>query len=233
MLIEDAIAVLQIHEIPGKADKMLAYHKINRAYWGIANPLIDDQARLWRQELPLKERLQLASDLWESNAHEARICASKLLTQARIRPEDTSAWTLIKSWIPDLDSPVISDHLCLAGQRRLNFDTSRIQEVESWTQSSHVWTRRAALMIMLPWTKHLNPKPDDLAIREEVLGWIANYANDQNTLIQKSIAWWLCELSRKDPERVRVFMAKHGYKMHNSARRVICRFLPQEPVNVE
>ena len=115
MLIEDAIAVLQIHEVPGKAIKMLAYHKIDRAYWGIGNPILDDQARLWRQELPLEDRLQLASDLWSSNAYEARICASKLLTQARIRPEDSSAWALIKSWIPDLDSLEIADQLCLAG----------------------------------------------------------------------------------------------------------------------
>ena len=204
---------------------MLAYHKIDRAYWGIGNPILDDQARLWRQELPLEDRLQLASDLWSSNAYEARICASKLLTQARIRPEDSSAWALIKSWIPDLDSLGIADHLCLAGQRRLVSDTSRIQEVVSWTLSPHRWTRRAALMITLPWAKYRDPKPDDLAIRKQVLGWVAIYADDQDTLIQRSVAWWLYELSRKDPEIVRVFMTKHGHKLRNFARKDASRLL--------
>ena len=233
MLIEDAIVALQIHEIPGKAAEMRTYHKVERAYWGLGNPVLEDQARLWRQELPLEERLQLASDLWNSNAYEARICASKLLTQARIRPEDASAWKLIKSWIPDLDSSGISDHLCVAGQRRLNFDSSRIQEVESWTLSTHMWTRRAALMITLPWTKHRNPKPHNLAIREQVLGWIASYTDDQDTFIQRSVAWWLSELSRKDPQRVRVFMTEHGHKMRNFARKDASRLLPPEPATAK
>ena len=225
MLIEDAIAMLQTHQVPGKDAEMRAYYKVDRAYWGVGNPILDDQARLWRQELPLEDRLQLASDLWSSNAYEARICASKLLTQARIRPEDSSAWALIKSWIPDLDSLGISDHLCLAGQRRLVSDTSRIQEVESWTLSPHMWTRRAALMITLPWAKYRNPTPDNWAIREQVLGWIATYADDRDTLIQKSVAWWLYELSRKDPESVRVFMTKHGHKLRNFARKDASRLL--------
>ena len=225
MLIEDAIAMLQTHQVPGKDAEMRAYYKVDRAYWGVGNPILDDQARLWRQELPLEDRLQLASDLWSSNAYEARICASKLLTQARIRPEDSSAWALIKSWIPDLDSSEISDHLCLAGQRRLVSDTSRIKEVESWTLSPHMWIRRAALMITLPWAKYRDPKPDDWAIREQVLSWVANYADDEDTLIQKSVAWWLFELSRKDPERVRVFMTTHGHKLRNFARKDASRLL--------
>ena len=233
MLIEDAIAMLQIHQVPGKDAEMRAYHKVDRAYWGLGNPILDDQARLWRQELPLKDRLQLASDLWSSNAYEARICASKLLTQARIRPEDSSAWTLIKSWVPDLDSFGIADHLCLAGQRRLVFDTSRIQEVESWTLSPNMWSRRAALMITLPWAKYRHPKPDNLAIREQVLGWVANYADDKDTVIQRSVARWLCELSRKDPERVRKFMIKHGHKLRNFARKDASRFLHPKLENTD
>ena len=225
MLIEDAIAMLQTHQVPGKDAEMRAYYKVDRPYWGIGNSILDGQARLWRQELPLEDRLKLASDLWISNAYEARICASKLLTQARIRPEDSLAWALIKSWLPDLDSLGIADHLCLAGQRRLVSDPSRIQEVEFWTSSPHMWTRRAALMITLPWAKNRDPNSDNCAIREQVLGWVTNYVDDQDTIIQRSVARWLCELSRKDPDRVRVFMTKHGHKLRNFARKDVSRLL--------
>ena len=227
MLIEDAIAALQIHEVPGKAADMRAYHKVDRAYWGLKNLVLDDQARLWRQELPLNERLQLASELWDSNAHEARVCATKLLTQARIRPDDHAAWALIKTWLNDLDCPAISDHLCLAGHRRLTTDQSRIQEVETWIQSPHLWIRRAALTITLPWTKHRNPKPDNLAIRELVLSWAASLAEDQNTFIQKAVATWVFELSRRDPERATAFLTEHGPKMRNFAHKDAGRLLPQ------
>ena len=77
MLIEDAIASLQVHEVPDRAAKMRLYHKVDRAYWGISNPAIDDQARIWRQELNLDERLKLAADLWNTNAHEGRVCAER------------------------------------------------------------------------------------------------------------------------------------------------------------
>ena len=226
MLLEDAIAALQIHEVPGKATQMRAHHKVERAYWGLTNPVIDNQARLWRQKLPLDERLLLAAELWDCNAHEARICAAKLLTQARIRPDDIEAWTLIQSWLPDVDCPVISDHLCSAGHRRLNSDPSRIQNVEAWTQSLHVWSRCAALTITLPWTKHRNPKPHNLAIREQALGWAARYTEDQNTIIQKAVGSWVFELSRKDPERAAVFLAEHGTKMRSFARKDASRLLP-------
>ena len=61
MLIEDAIAMLQLHEVPGKAAKMRTYYKVERVYWGLTTPVLDDQARQWRQDLSLADRLQLAA----------------------------------------------------------------------------------------------------------------------------------------------------------------------------
>ena len=225
MLIEDAIASLQVHEVPYRAAKMRLYHKVERAYWGISNPAIDDQARIWRQELNLDERLKLAADLWNTNAHEGRLCAAKLLTQARIRPDDTPAWDLLKSWVPDFDSWAIADLVCMAGHRRLSQIPERVGEIAEWTQSPHMWTRRAAMVITLPWTKQRVPKPEEVAVREMILRWAAAYAKDQTWLIQKSVSWWLRELSRKDPERVQRFLSEHGSKMRISARKDAARLI--------
>ena len=127
MLIEDAIAMLQLHEVPGKAAKMRAHYKIERVYWGLTTPLLDDHARQWRQDLSLADRLQLAAELWASNAHEGRICAAKLLTQARIRPDDNAAWQLLQTWLVEVDCAAICDHLCLAGHRRLSAISSALR----------------------------------------------------------------------------------------------------------
>ena len=115
----------------------------------------------------------------------------------------------------------------MAGHRRLTTDQSRIQEVETWIQSPHLWIRRAALTITLPWTKHRNPKPDNLAIRELVLSWAASLAEDQNTFIQKAVATWVFELSRRDPERATAFLTEHGPKMRNFAHKDAGRLLLQ------
>ena len=102
----------------GKAAGMAAYHKAPRVYLGVAVPVIDGLAREWRAELDVPGRIDLASRLWDSDIHEARIAATKLLTQARIRP-DEDVWRLIAGWVPQFDAWAIADHAMNAGERRL------------------------------------------------------------------------------------------------------------------
>ena len=209
---------------PARAPGMAAYHKIDRPYLGLQNGQIDALTKEWRRALSVKERVALARDLWETNIYEARLAAAKLLTQARIRP-DEDVWTLIASWVPEFDSWAIADHACMAGQRRVSADPDRLDQVESWTRSEHMWTRRAALVITLPWTKQNHPKPEDLVRRDRILGWAASYVPDHQWFIQKAIAWWLRELSKHDPERVLHFLAQHGEAMKPFARKEAARYL--------
>jgi len=115
------LAQLQALATPAKAAEMAAYHKADRPYLGVSVPQIDDLTDAWRAELSLEDRLALAAALWRTNIHEARIAAAKLLTQARIRP-DQVAWELIQSWLPDFDAWAIADHVSIAGQKRLVAD---------------------------------------------------------------------------------------------------------------
>lgn len=210
-----------------KASQMAAYHKVDRPYLGVANGDLDALARDWRRAMDAQTRAALAGALWDSNIHEARIAAAKLLTQAR-QKDDTATWDRIQSWVPEFDAWAIADHACIAGQKRLIADPSRIDTVENWTRSDHLWTRRAALVITLPWTKQRDPKPEELAVRERVLGWAAGYVPDRAWFIQKAIAWWLRDLSRRDPDRVRAFLAEHGAGMKPFARKEAARLLPPE-----
>ena len=116
----------------------------------------------------------------------------------------------------------------MAGQKLLVADPSRIEEVESWTKSDVHWTRRAAMVITLPYTKQNHPKPDELAIRKRVLGWAVRYVEDPEWFIQKSVAWWLRDLSKHDAPRVEYFLANHAKKMKPFARKEASKFLPKE-----
>ncbi len=208
-----AIAALRAAGDAAKASEMHRYHKVDRPYYGVANPDIDALVKEWRASVDLDTRLALAKGLWKSNAHEARVAAAKLLTQARIRPDDSGAWDLIASWVPDFDAWAVADHASIAGQKRLVADPARLDQVERWTTSDHLWTRRAALVMTLPWTKQNNPKPGDLDIRDRVLGWAASYVTDHEWFIQKAIGWWLRELSKHDPARVTAFLDQHASAM--------------------
>lgn len=212
---------------PAKAAGMAAYHKAPRPYLGIPVPAIDDLTDRWRAERTLDDRIQLAADLWATNIHEARVAAAKLLTQARIRP-DQAAWDLIASWVPDFDAWAIADHAGIAGQKRLVADPARIDQVEGWVASPHLWTRRAALVMTLPWTRQNFPKPAELAVRDRVLGWCARLADDRDWFIQKAVAWWLRDLSKHDPDRTRAFLAAHGTRLKPFARKEAARHLAEK-----
>ena len=223
-MIDEALATLRALADDEKAAEMAAYHKAPRVYLGVTVPQITELANGWREQLSVEDRVTLADDLWQSDIHEARVAATKLLTQARLRPDD-GAWALIQSWVPDFDGWAVADHACDAGRHRLVADPSRIDTVERWTTSDHMWTRRAALVITLPWTKMNFPKAEDIAIRDRVLGWAASYTTDTDWFIQKAIAWWLRDLSKHDADRSRAFLAAHGEQLKPFARKAAAKYL--------
>ncbi len=221
----DAIAQLEALGNPTKAAEMAAYHKASRTYLGVANPQLDGLAKSWRPLMDVEDRVRLASALWTTDGHEARVLAAKLLTQARLRPSDQSAWDLIMSWAPDFDAWAIADHACMAGQKRLVWQPARLDEIEHWHRSDHMWIRRAALVVTLPWTKQNHPKPADLETRDRVLGWAASLVEDHEWFIQKAVAWWLRELSKHDPDRTRAFLGAYGDKLKPFAAKEAARKL--------
>ena len=224
MELQDALNALEAQIEPGRAEGMAAYHKQTRRVLGIPNPALNDLSKSWRQTLTVAQRVSLASKLWQTDVFEARIVASKVLTQARLRP-DNDAWDLIASWTADFDSWAIADHACMAGQKRLVADPTRLNDVEAWTTSDHMWTRRAALVTTLPWTKQNFPKPAELEARDRVLGWAASYVTDHTWVIQKAVAWWLRDLSKHDAPRVETFLERHADEMKPFAVKEASRFL--------
>ncbi len=223
-LLASALAALEALADPAKAAEMAAYHKAKRRYLGVPVPQVEALVAGWRAEATPEARLSLAAGLWDSDIHEARVAAAKLLTQARIRP-DAAVWDLLSQWTPGFDGWALADHATIAAQKRLVADPSRLATVESWTAHPNMWTRRAALVITLPWAKMNNPKPADLAIRETALGWAEAYIADRDWFIQKAVAWWLRDLSKHDPDRSRAFLAAHGAGLKSFARKEAARHL--------
>ncbi|MEO8244874.1 MAG: DNA alkylation repair protein [bacterium] len=220
----DALAQLHALSDPAKAEQSRAYHKADRPYLGIAVPEITALATSWRDHLDTAGRVAVAGALWQTNIHEARIAAAKLLTQARI-PDDEPVWHLIASWVPTFDAWAVADHASDAGGRRLVANPARLDEVEGWISHDNIWTRRAALVMTLPWTKQNFPKPEDLAIRDRVLGWAAQLAQDKDWFIQKAIAWWLRDLSKHDPQRSLDFLEGPGQVLKPWARKEAAKYL--------
>lgn len=222
--VEQALAQLAAQSDAQKATEMHAYHKTARRFLGVPMPLVEPLVAAWRAACSLDDRTALAAGLWASDIHEAMIAATKLLTQARIRP-DGAVWDLIQSWVPGFDSWAVADHACSAGSRRVMADLSRLDAVQDWTTHENMWTRRAALVITLPLARLNHPKPAETDARERVLGWAAGYAGDHDWFIQKAVGWWLRDLSRHDEDRVVQWVHDHGARLKPFARREALRLL--------
>jgi 3-methyladenine DNA glycosylase AlkD len=221
-----AAALAALHALSNQANAVAvaAYHKADRVYLGIPIPQQEPLIAAWRAKATLDQRIQLASDLWETNIHEARVCAAKLLTQARVKP-DAAMWQLIASWVPQFDAWAIADHVCKAGEKRLVADPARLDAVEGWLTHENMWVRRATLVMTLPWTKQNHPTPQDQAVRDRVLGWCVTLAPDRDWFIQKAIAWWLRDLSKHDAQRVQAWLDEHGHALKSFARKEAAKYL--------
>lgn len=224
MTVDEAIKGLKALADHDKAVEMAAYHKAPRIYLGVTVPQITDLANEWRDTLDVAGRVRLADALWQTDIHEARVAAAKLLIQARIRPDD-EVWQLFLSWVPQFDAWAIADHACDVGRRRLEARPERLDEIEALTESPHMWSRRAALVVTLPFARKNFPKPADLAVRERVLGWAARYAEDRDWFIQKAVAWWIRDLSKHDADRAIAFLDGPGQNLKPWAQKEAARHL--------
>lgn len=221
---DDALDQIAAQADSERAKGMQAYHRIARPYLGVPNPVLNDLAQTWRRQLSVAERLELARGLWATNTHEARVTAAKLLTQARIAP-DLEVWRTLADWVAEFDAWAIADHVAKAGERRLMADPARLDEVATWLERDHLWSRRATLVMTLPWAKLPNPSARQNDERERILGWAARLAEDRGWFLQKAVGWWLRDLSKHAPDRVRAFLDRNGEKMKGFAQAEARRFL--------
>ncbi|PZQ46576.1 MAG: DNA alkylation repair protein [Rhodovulum sulfidophilum] len=221
--VAEAVARLEAAADPAAAAEMAAYHKAPRRYLGLANPGIDVAVADWRAALDPPGRVALAAGLWDSDIHEARIAAAKLLTQARLGADDPLVWREFLRWVPDFDAWAIADHACKAGERRLAAEPGRLDVVETWVEDPNSWVRRAALTTTLPWTKMTHPDAAERAARDRVLGWAARLVADRDWFTQKAIGTWLRSLSLRDPARVAAFLDGPGKELRSFARKEAAR----------
>ncbi|WP_282602775.1 DNA alkylation repair protein [Paracoccus sp. PARArs4] len=183
-----------------RAAKMAARHKRDRETLGIAPAQLEPLVAGWRAALTPEERVALARTLWESDIHEARIAAAKLLLQARMRPDD-DAWAAILEWAPAVDALDIADAVAAAGQRRLASDPARLGDLEPFMESRNPLQRRLLMTMTNHWAKMNHPKPADIAIRDRALEWAAHLHHDSNGAVRQAVAALLSDLARHDPER--------------------------------
>jgi 3-methyladenine DNA glycosylase AlkD len=200
-----------------RAEKEKSYQKSVWEHWGVALPQMDVAIREVLQGVPAADRLALSRRLWREPVWDLKIVAARSLAAAGVPPTEP-LWRFVRARMADLDGWAVADNLAVVGSRCLLHEPRRLDVVETWVQSPHLWTRRGALVFTLPWTRG-DRDP------ERMLGWAAELSTDPQWFIQKAIGWWLRELSKRDPARVRRFLADHAATLKGVARREATKYL--------
>jgi 3-methyladenine DNA glycosylase AlkD len=200
-----------------RAGREKRYQKSRWDHWGVALPNMDAAIRETLGDLSQEEALELSRRLWREPVWDLKIVAGRILARKSVAP-DAEVWAFVTERLADLDGWAVADNLASVASRCLIEDPDRLAVVEAWIESPHVWTRRAALVFTLPWAKQ---KRDP----ERMLGWAGRLADDGEWFIQKAIGWWLRELSKREPKRVRRFLTEHGKRLKGVARREATKYL--------
>jgi 3-methyladenine DNA glycosylase AlkD len=200
-----------------RAKQEKSYQKSVWQHWGVPLPMMDRAIRETLPSVPQGERIRLSARLWREPVWDLKIVAGRILAH-KTTPVTNELWQFVLERMPELDGWALADNMAAVASRCLLADPQRLDAVETWVDSAHLWTRRAALVFTLPWTK-------DGRDPERMLGWSARLAADPEWFIQKAIGWWLRELSKRDPARVGRFLSDHGASLKGVARREATKYL--------
>lgn len=200
-----------------RAEKEQRYQKSVWQHWGVPLPMMDRAIREILPSVPHDRRVRLAARLWREPVWDLKIVAGRILAH-KTTPVSEQLWQFVLERLKELDGWAVADNLAPVAARCLLADPRRLDAVETWVVSRHLWTRRAALVFTLPWTR-------DGRDPERMLGWAARLAADPEWFIQKAIGWWLRELSKRDPARVERFLSDHGAMLKGVACREAMKYL--------
>lgn len=218
---EQILTALYAAEDKSRAVEMFAYHKIPRGYLGLSNAKIDNIIKPYRHRADVCETMRA---LWLSDIYEARVAAGKLLETSKPR-DARGELDMVLELSKDFDSWAIADHLSMAASKRLAKFPELLSQLEPLTKAENFWQRRAALVIALPFARIKTPNETEIAARNSVLRWAAEYTPDREWFIQKAIGWWLRELSKRDPAPVISFLDAHEKDMKPFAVREARKYL--------
>ena len=213
------VQALRAHEDAARAEWEKAYQKSAWGHWGVSLPKMDATIKETLGELRQDEALNLCRLLWREPIWDLKIVAGRILARKSIEPE-AKVWAFVTQSLADLDGWAVADNLATVASRCLIADPGRLDSVEAWIESPHLWTWRAALVFTLLWA---NGERDP----ERMLSWAARLADSREWFIQKAIGWWLRELSKRDPERVRLFVKEYRRKLTGVAIREATKYLPR------
>jgi len=179
---DELIAHLKSLANPEDVEGMARFGVGGEKTLGIRIPVLRKLARAYRNDH------WLATDLWATGIHEARILASMVDDPKQVTESQMEAW------VSDFDSWDVCDQVCMN-----LFDKHPLayEKAAEWSQREEEFVKRAgfAMMAMLAWQ---DKTADDSAF-EPFFDRIQVGARDERNFVKKAVNWALRQIGKGRP----------------------------------
>ncbi|MGB7874501.1 MAG: DNA alkylation repair protein [Anaerolineales bacterium] len=149
---------------------------------GIRVPVLRKLARAHRNNH------QLATDLWASGIHEARILASMVDDPQQVTEEQMEAW------VNDFDSWDVCDQVCM---NLFDKHSLAYEKAVEWSRREQEFVKRAGFAMMASLAVH--DKTADDRLFEPFFERIQVGAQDERNFVKKAVNWALRQIGKQRP----------------------------------
>ncbi|MBF0473544.1 MAG: DNA alkylation repair protein [Nitrospirae bacterium] len=204
-----------------KAGFVKSYLKSPYKFYGVNIPLIDKTAREFTKAnigLQGHQVIELSKQLWDSQYHEEKTLALRLLRYFNIKDIELYERLLIESkgWdhVDDISIYLVGA-LIIESNEYLDY-------LRKWSISENFWIRRASLISqILPFRKGLGDRALFYSFADKMI-------EEKEFFIRKAIGWTLRELSKIYPEEVYNYLIKVKDKASGLTLREGSKRLPEK-----
>ncbi len=216
-MIEQYFAELSVafekHSDPAVAAGYKAYMRNKWDYYGLSSPIRRNLVKefLKKSGLPPYDKLEeMVHFAWEQPQREWQYVAMEITGKfvKKAGPEliDLAEWMIIhKSWWDSVDFVAPN----IAGMMFKRFPEIKMQYIENWMQSGHLWLLRSCLIHQLRYNKSTDGTL--------LFNLCERLADHTDFFIRKAIGWSLRQYSKTSPEAAIEFVNDH--KLSNLSRK--------------
>jgi len=149
--------------------------------WGVSAP---DLRRLARE---IGRDRKLASQLWRTGVHDARLLAALVDDPAKVTKRQ------MEEWAKDFNSWAVCDAACCCLFDKTPYAWDKAVE---WTHRKPEYVKRAGFVLMAALAVHDKKAPDE---RFEVfLPLLVKHATDERNFVKKAVNWALRQIGKRN-----------------------------------
>ena len=188
MTYEEIIKTLKVQGNPKNVEGMARFGITAKNTLGIPIPFLRDLASAFVKTSADREKHKVASQLWDSGIHEARILASmidvpELVTEAQMN-----------KWAREFDSWDVCDQVCMNLFDKTPF---AFQKAVEWSKEKEEFYKRAGFSLMACLAWHDKTSPDSKFL--SFFPIIKREATDERNFVKKAVNWALRQMGKARP----------------------------------